>query len=240
MTLTYELFFDQDPQHRGLLKLATGTAVVLSRDARSVPLEGNTAASVIGMVKSGMTHIWAGLDHLLFLVALLLPSVLRRDGGQWKPLPAFRPAFLDVLKIVTSFTVAHSLTLSLAALGLVQLPSRLVELAIALSVVLAAVNNLKPFLGGDRWLVAFALGLLHGFGFSATLVDLQLSGAQLLWSLLGFNLGVELGQLAVLVVFVPVAFVVRGTVAYRRIALMGGSAAILLVSCVWLAERALY
>jgi hypothetical protein len=141
--------------------------------------------------------------------------------------------------MVTAFSAAHSLTLSLAALGVVRLPAALTEPAIAASVVIAGVNNVRPLFGRHRWVVAFALGLLHGFGFSSVLTDAGLAPSRLLSSLLGFNLGVELGQLAIVAAFVPAAFLLRRTVAYRRVALVGGSAAIALVATVWFIARVL-
>jgi len=170
-------------------------------------------------------------------VALLLPSVLRREEGHWRPVPAIRSALGDVARIVTAFTAAHSLTLSLAALGVVSVPARLVEPAIAASVALAAANNVRPIFGADRWVVAFALGLLHGFGFSSVLSDAGLAGAALARALVGFNAGVEVGQLAIVGLFVPLAFLLRATAAYRRVALVGGSLAITALSLVWIVER---
>ena len=142
-----------------------------------------------------------------------------------------------MFKVVTSFTVAHSITLSLAALSVISLPSRLVESTIALSVLLAALNNLKPLVAERRWAVAFAFGLIHGFGFASVLTDLGLPQGALLLALVGFNLGVELGQLAIVGAFLPVAYALRGSWFYRRLVFSGGSAAIALVAAVWLAER---
>ena len=116
-----------------------------------------------------------------------------------------------MLWVVTAFTLAHSITLTLAALRLVELPSRLVESAIAASVVLAAVNNLVPVVERRRWMVAFAFGLIHGFGFASVLAELGLPQETLVLSLLGFNLGVELGQLAIVAVFLPTAYALRNT-----------------------------
>src|SRR5260221_198986 len=135
-----------------------------------------------------------GLGHILFLLSLLLPAVLVLEGGRWQAVARFPPAFWEVFKIVTSFTVAHSITLSLAALGVISLPSRLVESAIATSVVLAALNNVFPLVHGRRWMVAFAFGLIHGFGFASVLRDLSLPHGALLIALVGFNLGVEVGH----------------------------------------------
>ena len=144
-----------------------------------------------------------------------------------------------MFKIVTAFTVAHSITLSLATLGVVTLPTRLVESAIALSVVAAALNNLDPVVGGRRWVVAFLFGLVHGFGFASVLSDLGLPQGALLLALVGFNLGVEVGQLAIVAAFLPVAFLLRDTAFYRRGVLVGGSALIVLIAAVWLVERSL-
>jgi hypothetical protein len=113
-----------------------------------------------------------------------------------------------------------------------------VESTIALSVVLAALNNVWPLVHGRRWLVAFGFGLIHGFGFASVLADLGLPREALLLALVGFNIGVELGQLAIISVFLPVAFALRATWAYRRVVFIGGSAAIALIAALWLVERA--
>lgn len=245
LDVDYTLLFDRDPQHRGIVRVVSGDAgetrvLSASRHGARVSLDGLSPWRRLGdMVVQGVVHIFAGLDHLLFLFALLLPSVLRRDAdGRWVPVTRFGPAVRDVVKVVSAFTVAHSLTLSAAALGLVALPSRFVESAIAASVIAAALNNVFPVVRGTRWVAALALGLLHGFGFASTLADLELPGGSLAVTLLGFNVGVELGQLACVAAFLPLAFVLRGSVLYRRALLVGGSAAIALVACVWLAERA--
>ena len=150
---------------------------------------------------------------------------------------AARPALVNVLKIVTAFTVAHSITLSLSALGYVHLPTRLVESAIAASVVLAAFNNLVPFFAERGWMVAFGFGLLHGFGFANALRDLGLHTGQLAATLFGFNLGVEIGQLAIVAVFFPLALSLRELIFYQRFVLRLGSAAIMMIASGWLAER---
>jgi len=124
-------------------------------------------------VREGVWHIWIGFDHILFLVSLLLPSVFILVENRWAPATRFRDTFWDVFRVATSFTIAHSITLSLAALSIIQLPSRLVESCIALSVVLAALNNIWPLVHGRRWAVAFGFGLIHGFGFASVLADLQ-------------------------------------------------------------------
>ncbi len=140
--------------------------------------------------------------------------------------------------MVTAFTLAHSITLSLAALQVISLPSRLVESAIAASVVVAALNNLRGTIERRRWVMAFVFGLVHGFGFASVLADLGLPQGALVLALVGFNFGVELGQLAIVVAFVPLAFRLRRTRFYRRGVLILGSLLVALTAGWWLIQRA--
>ena len=242
--LGYSLFFDFDAQHKGLLKLQYQgrlQSIVFTPERSTQRFElGELSAlrQFLSYGREGVWHIWIGYDHILFLISLLLPAVLLRERRHWRPVARFGDAFWDVFKIVTSFTVAHSITLSLAALGVISLPSRLVESAIAASVVLAALNNLVPVVGGRRWVVAFAFGLIHGFGFASVLTELGLPRDALVLALVGFNLGVETGQLAIVAVFLPLAYLLRGGWFYRRVILFAGSTAIVAVAMVWLLERA--
>lgn len=245
LSLDYRLFGDANPMHRGLLKLeagATTRSAVLDPGATSpqrfVLTEAGRWTTLVTYVGQGVWHIWVGIDHILFLVALLLPAVLWREAGRWVAAATFRAVFWDVLKVVTGFTLAHSITLTLATLGWVTLPSRPVESVIAASVALAAANNLWPLIGGRRWMVAFVFGLVHGFGFAGALAELGLAQGALAWSLLGFNVGVELGQLVIVAIFLPAAFALRGTRFYRHAVLIGGSALIAGVALLWFAERA--
>ena len=250
LSVNYSLLFDVDAQHRGLLKLESrsasgdGTPFVLSavfpadNATQTLKLsEPGGMAQFATYVADGVKHIAIGIDHILFLIALLLPAVLLRSGGKWVPVADIRTAFWSVLKIVTAFTVAHSITLSLAVLEIVQLPSRFVESAIAASVLITALDNLWPFLPRKRWLVAFAFGLLHGFGFASVLIDLKLPASALLLSLLGFNVGVEIGQLMLVAVLMPLAYLSRASKGYTRIVLGGGSVVIAAISLGWLLER---
>ena len=244
LTIDYRLFFDIDPQHRGLLNLVengNSTSIVFGAESSRRVVGSNVTTPLVqfaNYLDEGIWHIWLGFDHILFLVSLLLPAVLVRRNSKWRPAQSFRAAFVDVAKIVTAFTVAHSITLSLAALGIVSLPSRWIESAIALSVVLAALNNLFPIVARGRWVAAFGFGLVHGFGFAGALQDLGLPSGSLAVSLAGFNLGVEIGQLAIVAIFLPIAFALRSTWAYRRVLMAGGSAAIATIAGVWLIERA--
>ena len=246
LSIQYSLLFDLDTQHRGLLKLdldgVTHSAVLGPQSGVMQFAEATTArAQFVQYLWQGVWHIWIGFDHILFLLALLLPAVLLRRrwgrGSGVHGVSRFREASLGVLAVVTAFTLAHSITLSLAALQIISLPSRLVESAIAASVVFAAANNLVPMVQG-RWLMAFFFGLIHGFGFASVLTELGLPTGALAVSLVGFNLGVELGQLAIVAVFLPLAFVLRHTPFYQRGVLVGGSWAALLVALAWFVERA--
>ena len=162
-----------------------------------------------------------------------------RDAGGWKPATSFRVALINTLKIVTAFTVAHSITFGLAAAQIISLPTRLTESAIAVSVALAAVNNLRVFLPGRGWQVAMVFGLVHGFGFANALAELGLKRERLLITLAGFNLGVETGQLAIVALFLPLAFALRKKNFYTTLILRMGSVVITLVALTWLAERVL-
>jgi hypothetical protein len=245
VAVKYGLFFDVDPTHRGLLQWSapgatTPQALIFGTESAEQTLAATPAnvwETLRQYVLDGVWHIWIGYDHILFLLALLLPAVLVRRHGQWAGAPALGGASKEVLKVVTAFTLAHSITLSLAALELVALPSRLVESAIAASVVLAALNNLRGTLENRRWIMAFVFGLIHGFGFASVLADLGLPQNALVIALVGFNVGVELGQLAIVAVFLPLAFAVRNTRFYQVGVLKGGSLAVAVLAAWWLVER---
>ncbi len=241
----YTLLFDLDPQHRGLLRLTdqgrTHTAV-FGPGRETWRLDGSSVAlgrQFLDFFRTGVWHIWTGFDHILFLCALLLPAVLEHRGGRWQAVATFRQAFFEVFKIVTAFTIAHSITLSLAVLGFIALPSRLIESTIAASVILAALNNLYPLIEKRLWVVAFVFGLVHGLGFANVLTDLALPKPSLAVSLVSFNLGVEAGQLAIVALFLPLAYVARRSWLYPRLVLGAGSACIAAVASVWLVERSL-
>jgi hypothetical protein len=242
----YTLLFDLDPTHRGLAQWTPAGAphpqpLIFAADSarQQLRLAPPSAWETLRQyIVEGVWHIWIGFDHILFLVALLLPSVLVRADRAWTPTASLRGAAIDVLKVVTAFTLAHSITLSLAVLGYVSLPSRLVESVIAASVAVAALNNLRGTVDRRRWVVAFIFGLVHGFGFASVLADLGLPQGALALALVGFNVGVELGQLAIVAAFLPVAFALRATGFYRVGVLRFGSLAVAAVAAWWFVQRA--
>jgi hypothetical protein len=245
LRVRYDLMQDIDPSHRGLLTLTAGSVTqtaVLGGTAPSLALDVAHPArwrTFTEYLAAGVWHILSGIDHLLFLISLLLPAVLLRNGGRWQPVPAARPAFFGIFKVVTAFTVAHSITLALAAFDIVRLPSRFTESAIAASIVVAALNNLFPVVTAGRARIAFAFGLLHGFGFASVLSEMGLPQGARVLSLFAFNLGIECGQLAVVLLVMPLAYQLRGGTLYRRVVLPAGSAAVALLAAIWLAQRAL-
>jgi hypothetical protein len=244
LSVVYSVMQGLDPSHRGLLTLITGGAAqagVLggSESAASFSLEEpSRGRAFVEYLQAGIEHIWGGIDHLLFLISLLLPAVLSRKSARWEPVVSARPAFFSIVKVVTAFTLAHSITLTLAALDVIRLPSRLTESVIAASIIVAALNNIVPIVTDSRARIAFAFGLLHGFGFASVLADMGLPNGPRLLSLVAFNLGIEAGQLAVVLVVMPIVYQLRAGRLYRQAILPWGSAAIAALALVWLVQRA--
>ena len=281
LDVQYGLVFDQDRSHQGLLIVEYNwkagifnneslVSLFFSPNDRSQSLsltEASVFNGFMAMVKMGVWHIWIGIDHILFILALVLPSVVRRRReedeigtpkavealgfaatsathpgafGKWRwiPVERFKPAFIYMIKIITFFTIAHTITLSLAALQIVELPSRFVESIIALSIALAAYHNIRPILKGKEWLIAFGFGLFHGFGFASVLSEIGLSGEYTTLSLFGFNLGVELGQVAIICLIFPLLYFLRRSKAYPKIMLYG-SIFLIAIAIYWFVERSL-
>lgn len=262
--ITYTLFREIDPTHRGIAKVQfPGRAAQLfsldpgasppsavdapagqtrsdeSARAGTQPHAGaSTGGPTGGFLADGIHHILSGYDHVLFLVCLLLPAVTRRaPQGGWQPVERLSQAVLPVAGVVTAFTLAHSITLGLAASGVVALPASIIEPAIAVTIVLAALDNLWRLFPWPRVAVTFVFGLVHGFGFANVLAELKLPAAQFAWALLQFNVGLELGQLAIVGVLTTLLFVLRKAPGYRTWVVGGGSCAAALVGALWLIER---
>ncbi len=242
--IEYQLFFDIDPTHRGLVQISKDGSddfVIFSPENQQANINFsnfNQWQTLHKFVIEGIWHIWIGYDHILFLLCLLLPSVVKKTANGWVQNNDFSDTVRQIGKIVTAFTIAHSITLLLTILQWVNLPSRWVESAIAFSVLLAAVNNLYPFFSKRVWLVAFTFGLIHGFGFASILSNLALTVENLGVSLIGFNLGIEIGQLVIVSIFLPIAYLLRRHWFYQRVILYTGSQFIILVALVWFLQRA--
>lgn len=241
-TVKYQLLADIDAGHRGIVSWQQGQqpakTLVLSANNDFISVEKVSGQhSFLTFWRDGVAHIWAGYDHILFLLSLLLPVVLVRQQQSWQGIDDWKKALWDAASIVTAFTIAHSITLALAALHWVYLPSRWVEAAIAASVIVAALHNLRPVLDRWRWMLAFVFGLIHGFGFASALSDLTSGADAQLVALVGFNLGVETGQLVIVAIFIPFAFLSRNSQYYQRGILTGGSLMIASVASLWLCQR---
>ncbi|MEL6961225.1 MAG: HupE/UreJ family protein [Pseudomonadota bacterium] len=249
----YRFLFDGvDRNHRGLLLIESNTrAGIVENEAQhslifgeerrrqSFNVDGVSGWVIFGrFVGEGIYHIVPiGYDHILFLLSLLLASVMVVRSGKWTPAPSFREPFWFVVKVVTLFTVAHTITLTLAALGIVRLPVMLVEAVIALSIAIAAFNNLYPFIANKTWSIVFILGLFHGFGFANVLDPLGAQGHSLLAALSGFNIGVEIGQLIVVMAAFPLLYLIRRLPVYKPVVLQAGSVAMIAVAGLWFVER---
>lgn len=238
-TLEYSLLLDRDAQHRAIL--------IVERDGKTVTSVLNSQhpsaqlaaprGTFEAFVREGVHHILIGYDHLAFLASLLLAVALKRREGRWERVGTLAQSFRRAAVLVTAFTVAHSLTLSLAALGLVTPVGRLIEAAIALSVVLAALNNVWPVIVRRLWLLALGFGLVHGFGFAGALGELGVPKESRLTALLAFNIGVELGQLSVAAVLLPVVHLLSGWRNYPRFVMRPVSVAIAVLGSWWLFQR---
>lgn len=224
---------------RGVIDQESNSLVVMNAGNRSatVDLGGRSQwKNFTASVELGVEHIRSGPDHILFIVVLLLPAVLVWVAT-WRPAPSFSSGLWRVLKVASMFTVAHSITFTLAGLDLLPLPpSRLVEVIIALSITAAAVHNLWPVLREREWILAFAFGLFHGMGFARVVETLDVSRPTQLVSLLGRNVGIEIGQVAIILVVFPALFLLSRTTHYRPV-FVGGSLALAAISSVWAFER---
>ncbi len=244
IALSYSLLFDVDPNHRGLVNIRGAQdnhTLVFSQGSREQRVNlaaANHRAQFASFIVEGIWHIWQGYDHVLFLLTLLLPAVVLYRERRWEPRESLRDALLDIVKVVTAFTLAHSLTLTLGAFGWVYVPTRLVESAIALTVLFGALNILFPIVRERRWLLAFVFGLIHGLAFASVLVDLGLYGEGLLLALLGFNGGVEIGQLAIVMVVIPLMYASRRTSIYRRVLMPAGALVVACIAVYWFETRA--
>ena len=204
----------------------------------AAPAVAQDAPPVVGsFIGEGIRHILGGYDHVLFLLCLLLPSVMRRTPTGWQAVPRLRDAVLPLLGIVTAFTLAHSITLALASMKWVSLSPAIIEPAIAVTIVLAAIDNVWPIFRGRRGLVTFLFGLIHGFGFASVLGELNLDTSQFAWALLQFNLGLEIGQLMIVVLVTGLLYLARHQRAYPLWVIRGGSAAAIVVATLWFIER---
>lgn len=232
LRVTSRLFAEFDPDHRLFLTAniaGAATTSLLSAAESSIALtalDSGSSGSFLRYFREGIRHLLGGADHLVFLMVLVLPAAASRTNA--------RRAALGVVTAVTSFTVAHALTLTAAATSLLRPPTALIETLIALSIVIAAIDNLRPFIPAPRAAVAGFFGLIHGFGFATALGALNLSGIGFVTSLIGFNFGIEVAQIAFVLVLLPaLSFLRQG-----RAVMWIGSLGAIAIGMFWVWQRA--
>ncbi len=248
--LRFDLFFDEidgrdalllieNDWQAGVIENGWESLTAFDDQSRTQTIDlGDTSVfkNFTSSVELGVNHIKTGPDHILFVLVLLLPSVLVFRSG-WQPTARFGSALWRVLKVVTMFTVAHSITFTLAGLGFLPLPSpRIVESIIALSIAAAALHNIRPIAPNREWLISFAFGLFHGMGFASLVSGLDVSRGTQLVSLLGRNVGIEIGQAVVVLLLFPALFLLRRTRAYQPLFVVI-SLVLTLVALLWMIER---
>jgi hypothetical protein len=225
-----------------LLSIARGEetlAGVISPDAPAwaEPVRESAWSNFARFIVEGIWHVLIGYDHIAFVLLLLLPSVLRPVDGQWQGASRLSEVTRDLVTIITAFTIAHSTTLALAVTDVVHLPTQPVEVAIAASIAVAGGINLLPKLSRLRLPLAFGFGFVHGFGFANALGEIDAGGATLLPLLAGFNLGVEIAQLAIVALVLPAIYLARGTRWYANGVMPFGSCALGAAGILWLVQR---
>jgi len=255
-TLNYDAVMHQVVTHSALVSVRQDWAAGVTPEGtpaevgvvRVNPVDGTIAPLVVnreggslwtgfvGMLKLGISHIAAGTDHLLFLLTLLLPAPLLAGLSRWGGFAGTRRSLLNILKIITAFTVGHSLTLILGTVAHLHIPDQPIEVLIALSILVSAIHALRPIFPGREVLVAGFFGLIHGMAFSLTLAELNLNAGQMALSLLGFNLGIEAMQLTVMGLTLPWLILLARTKAYPAVR-VGGASVAALASLGWLGQR---
>lgn len=244
LSVSSSAFFDQDNLHRTIVTHSGADwpldQRIISPENREVSFSSQPHgiwSTFTRFVQQGMWHIAIGLDHVLFVVALLLTVVFVRKGHTWVPAQSARTVMIQTLKLVTAFTLAHSITLTLSVLGFISVSAVWVEAIIALSIAVMALNNLWPVLGDRLWTLTFGFGLIHGLGFASVLMDLGLPPGARAAALLAFNVGVEIGQLVIVLVLLPILLMARTAPDYRRLIMPGLSLIIAALALYWLGQR---
>lgn len=243
--LHYRALFDRDGLHRGLLQVrreGSTQLTSLNPDKQRIQLtdiQVDSWSTLTNFMSEGFTHLLIGVDHLLFLLVLILPATLPTASSQTTAVPKkLVSGILDLATVVTAFTAAHSITLALAALNVVTLPTAWIEATIALSVMVAALNIIWPVLGRHSWRLAFGFGLVHGFGFANVLSGLTADTTQTVAALAGFNIGIEIGQMLILVLIFPLLYTMGRLPWYRRAAVPVMVITVMAISLFWVVERA--
>ena len=244
LEIEYSLLFASDAAHRGLMKIENSEApavFVFAPGQQKFSMDERSRSGFSYMqtfTEEGIWHIWTGYDHLLFLAALLVPLFGTAQASQQNSRNTIKPVVVKVMKLVTAFTVAHSITLIATSIYQPAFAPAMIETLIAVSVVIAGINILVPMFDKSQWRIAFCFGLLHGLGFATALSGLTLPAEYFIECLLSFNLGVELGQLAIILPCIPLLLLLGRQTYYRSLALPVMALAVISCSLWWTVERA--
>jgi HupE / UreJ protein len=231
LTIDSSLFAELDPDHRLFLTTqgqGRTTTAVLGPETPRITIattSGGMLATFMAYVRAGVEHLTGGADHIVFLLVLMLPAIATTASP--------KRAAIGVLTAATGFTIAHALTLSAATLHVLRPRTDVIEVLIALSIIVTAADNIRPFLPAPRAVVAAFFGLIHGFGFATVLGGLSLSSGTLAVAMLGFNIGIEMAQVAIILMTMPALYMLRG----GRILVWAGSGAAIAVGLYWCAMR---
>jgi len=240
LDIRYGALFEIDPNHRGLLNITlddgvTHTGMVSPAEpVARFGASGGQGTLIRQFFTGGVEHMLAGADHVLFIMMLLAPLLLRPRADAGGPVRRM----IEIVALLTAFTVAHGLTLTLAVLGLAHVSQAVAELSVAMTILLTALDNIAAFLPQRRRILAFGFGLIHGLGVAGGLGPLQLPPATLALALLAFSFGLEAAQIGIAIVAVPVGHLLRATpaVSHRMLPVLSGGVALL--AALWIAERA--
>jgi hydrogenase/urease accessory protein HupE len=238
--INYDLFFDMDPQQICMIRIQqkdkqAPIVDTLKKNKRNINIElenFSISTSMFNFFIEGIWHIWMGWDHLLFLLMLIVASLY-----QYLVTRTRAQVGKEIIKIVTSFSIAHSVTLILSSLEIVTLPVKWVEICIAISVLITAVANLRPKQAPILWQIAFIFGLIHGFGFANALQEMELEGEYLFYLLFSFNIGVETGQLVLVLIVLPLLMYLKRKRSLFDIAMKFISLITAIVAVKWMIER---
>lgn len=249
-SINYNYYFTIDSDHKGIITFVDekqeSTIYVAAANNPEITINESTSDSFIDIVKEGIWHIWMGFDHIIFVLTLLFGVLFVSDNI--KNTSSRVKQISEIIKVITAFTVAHSITLALAALDIINPSVRFIESAIALTLIIAALHNIKHllperttnFFAWPIWKMAFVFGLIHGFGFANVLAEMNLYVTDVAKTLLAFNLGVEVGQLVIVAIFVTISFLLFSIFKLRSLKslLNVSSALVMFIGAFWFVERA--
>ena len=233
--INYTLFFKIDQLQRCLIKVSDKNSTKIftlfrNREKVTINLKKNLFSDNLKeFFIDGIWHILIGIDHILFLLMLIIPSVKNQKE--------FSKVVLDIAKIVTAFSIAHAISLIFSLLKIVTISSNFIDIMIALSIFLTALNNIFEKIRGFFWQIAFGFGIIHGFGFANALEGLELSSEFFIYFVAIFNIGIEVGQFGIVLVIFPMLFMIRDTTLYLKGILKIGSLFTLFLSIVWIFQR---